>query len=420
MEQDTRIFVGHRHEWGKMVPFGLAVPDRRQHVYVIGQTGAGKSTLLHNLILQDIEVGRGVCLIDPHGDMAQEILSEIPPSRTGDVVYFDPAAKDPLAINLFRSASENWHLVASGIVSAFKKIWGDSWGPRLEYILYATVASLAQCDNTSLLGVSRMLNDDNYRRWVVKQVRDPMLRSFWEREFEGYEKRFRQEIVSPIQNKVGQIFLAPALRNVLGQVGTKIKFRFIMDEQRIFIANLSKGLIGETHSSLLGSILVTAFELAALSRADSPPEERKDFYLYADEFPLYATDSFASILSEARKFKLCITIAHQYLGQLSEHVRGAVFGNVGTFLSFRVSEHDATILDRHYGGGFPPSRFSGLENFELCARLLQQEPFLAKSLPPLRTGRERREITIKHSRQKYCRKGSLVEEKIERWLQKRH
>jgi hypothetical protein len=420
MEQDDRIFIGHRHQWEADAPFDIDAASRRQHIYVIGQTGAGKSTLLRNLIIQDIEAGRGVGVIDPHGDLAADILEHIPPWRTGDVVNFDPSSPDPLAINLFRATTDNWHLVASGIVSAFKKIWGSSWGPRLEYVLYATLAALLQCDNTSLLGVSRMLSDERYRTWVVKQVHDPMVRSFWVNEFAGYERGFRQEVVSPIQNKVGQIFLAPALRNVLGQVGTKINFRFMMDHKRVFIANLSKGLIGETHSSLLGSLLVTGFELAALSRADSPADERTDFFLYADEFHHYATDSFASILSEARKYRLSLTLAHQYLGQLDERISEAVFGNVGTFLAFRVSEADASVLERQFGGSFSRGQFTDLENFELCARLLNQEPFRARGLPPIDTYRRRRKLVMRHSRRKYGTEKRIVEERIERWLKRRH
>lgn len=420
MEQDNLVYVGHRHEWGGETAFGLDAGDRRQHVYVIGQTGAGKSTLLRNLIMQDIEAGRGVALIDPHGDLASDILENIPPWRTDHVVYFDPASPDPLAINLFRATSDNWHLVASGIVSAFKKIWGNSWGARMEYILYATLAALLQCDNTSLLGVSRMLYDDKYRAWVVKQIKDPMVRSFWVNEFANYDRSFRQEAISPIQNKVGQLFLSPALRNVLGQVGTKINFRFMMDNKRIFIANLSKGLIGEAHSSLLGSLLITGFELAALSRADCPPDKREDFFLYADEFHHYATDSFASILSEARKYGLSLTLAHQYLGQLTEQISTAVFGNVGTFLAFRVSEADATVLERQFGNSFTSSHFTGLENYRLCARLLSQEPFLASSLPPLETNRKRRKTVLRHSRRKYCTRRRIVEDRIDRWLKKRH
>lgn len=380
--QEDTVFFGQRHEWGGDVPFGLGLEDRRQHVYVIGQTGTGKSTLLRNLILQDIEAGRGVGLVDPHGDLAHEILDHIPAWRTDDVVYFDPAAQDPLAINLFRASSENWHQATSGIVSAFKKIWEDSWGPRLEYVLYASLAALIQCDNTSLLGVSRMLYDRRYRAWVIKQIKDPMVRSFWIHEFENYNPKFVQEIISPIQNKVGQLFFAPALRNVLGQVGTKINFRFMMDRRRIFIANLSKGIMGEAHSSLLGSLLITGFELAALSRANVSPDEREDFFLYADEFHHCATDSFASILSEARKYHLSLTIAHQYVGQLGEDIAKAIFGNVGSLIAFRVGEADASVLERQFGGGYARSQFTGLENFELCARLLNREPFLGRSLQP--------------------------------------
>lgn len=417
---EDSVFLGLQHGWGSENPFGIPLRDRMQHVYVVGQTGTGKSTLLRNLILQDIEAGRGVGLIDPHGDLAQEVLDHIPSWRTDDVVYFDPSARDPLALNLFRATGQNWHLVASGIISAFRKIWGDSWGPRLEYILFATLAALLQCDNTSLLGVSRMLYDERYRRWVVRQVKDPAILSFWVNEFERYDSRFLQEVISPIQNKVGQLFLAPPLRHVLGQVGSKINFRFMMDRRRIFIANLSKGGIGESHSSLLGALLVASFEIAAVSRADRPPEQRQPFFLYVDEFHNCATDSFAGILSESRKYGLSLTLAHQYLGQLGEELTAAVFGNVGSLISFRVGEADASILERQFGGGYTRSHFTGLENFELCVRLLNREPFLGKSLAPLVTSRRRRRIVRRRSREKYCTRRELVEERIERWLRRRH
>ena len=412
--------MGFRHEWGGDIPFGLEQADRRQHAYIIGQTGTGKSTLVRNMILQDIEAGRGIGLIDPHGDLALEILDHIPGHRTDHVVYFDPSDRDPLAINLFRAMSDNSQLVCAGIVSAFKKIWGDSWGPRLEYVFTATLSALLECNNTSLLGVSRMLHDARYRAWVVRQVKDPGVRSFWEREFGEYDRSFRQEVVGPIQNKVGQIFLAPALRNVLGQVGTKVNFRFMMDRKRIFIANLSKGRIGEMPSSLIGSLLVTGFELSALSRADTPPGNREDFLLYVDEFQNCATDSFASILSEARKYGLSLTLAHQYLGQVSDRIREAVFGNVGNLIAFRVSEADAAVLERQFGGSLRASHYTGLENFEFCARLLNREPFLGKSLEPLSTQRRRRDVVMRRSRQRYCRRGSVVEKRIERWLNRRH
>lgn len=414
------IYLGTKDEWGGENPFGIDAHERRQHVYLLGQTGTGKSTLLRNMIIQDIEAGRGVGLIDPHGDLAEEVLDYIPPWRTDDVVYFDPTDRSPVGINLFRAISDNWHLVASGIVSAFKRIWGNSWGPRLEYVLYATVAALLQCENTSLLGVSRMLHDTRYRTWVVRQVRDPMIRSFWVNEFERYDQRFLQEVISPVQNKVGQLFLAPPLRHALGQIATKINFRFMMDKRRIFVANLSKGLLGDAQSSLLGALLVSAFEIAAKTRADCPQEKREDFFLYVDEFQLCATDSFASILSESRKYRLCLTLAHQYLGQLDESLEKAIFGNVGSFITFRVGESDAFTLEKQFGGSYTRSQFTGLENFEICARLLNREPFLGRSLVPPETSRKRREIIKRRSREKYGTKRKLVENRIEKWLRHRH
>lgn len=418
--EEDHLYVGFRQGWGGDAAFALTPAERRQHVHVIGQTGTGKSTLLRNLILQDIDAGRGVGLIDPHGDLASDVLEHIPARRINDVAYFDPSARHPLALNLFRAAGSDWHLVASGIVSAFKKIWGASWGPRLEYVLYASLAALLQCENASLLGVSRMLHDEKYRAWVVKQVKDPMIRSFWLNEFENYERGFRQEVVGPIQNKVGQLFLAPALRNVLGQIGTRLNIRALMDRQKVFVANLSKGKIGETHSSLLGSLLVTGFEIAALSRANCPQEARTPFYLYVDEFQNCATESFAGILSEARKYGLSLTLAHQYLGQLDERIHDAVFGNVGTLLSFRAGETDAARLARQFGGSLASAHFTSLGNYEMCARLIGREPFFAKSLPPLNTPSRRRKIIIRQSRQKYSRRRKKVEEKIERWLKRRH
>jgi len=421
MEHENQtVFLGQRHLWGGDGPFGLPLPDRRQHTYVIGQTGTGKSTLLKNLILQDIEAGRGVAVIDPHGDLAHDIIDHIPRRRTDDVVYFDPLAPDPVALNMFRATSDNWPLVAAGIVSVFKKIWGDSWGPRLEYVLYATVAALLQSENTSLLGVSRMLHDERYRAWVVRQVKDPMVLSFWNNEFSRYDRGFRAEVVSPIQNKVGQLFLAPVLRNVLGQVKTKINFRAMMDSRKIFVANVSKGLLGETHASLLGALLVTGFELAALSRADIPAGNRRDFFLYVDEFHLCATDSFGSMLSESRKYGLSLTIAHQYLAQLREGLKEAVFGNVGSLISFRASESDANVLERQFGGGYTRSQFTGLANYEVCARLLNREPFHGVSALPSPAVRGRRDAVCNRSREQYCTKREVVERRIQKWLDRRH
>jgi hypothetical protein len=357
---NDNINIGIREEWGGDRPFGLSRVDRRQHLYAIGKTGTGKSTLLRNLILHDIEAGEGVAVIDPHGDLAEELLDFIPPWRTDHVVYFDPT--DPewsVGLNLVGHVPPaGRHLVTSGIVGAFKSIWRDSWGPRLEYFLSACIAALLDCENVSLLGVQRMLVDERYRDWVVKQVKDPSVRSFWRDEFTSYDNRFLSEVLSPVRNKVGQLLMAPPLRHILGQVRSTFDTRFVMDQGRILIANLSKGRLGADKANLLGALLVTQFELAAMARADTPEANRRDFYLYIDEFHNFSTDSFASILSEARKYRLCLTLAHQYVDQLEEPIRHAVFGNVGSLLSFRVGEADAEMLARQ----FAPWRPSGILN----------------------------------------------------------
>lgn len=416
------IELGTRNIWGGTAAFGLRRNDRRQHAYIIGKSGAGKSTLLKNIILQDLQAGAGIAVIDPHGDLALELLDHILPWRTDDVVYFDPAdVEHPIGLNLLASVSPDArHLVVSGIIGAFKSVWGDSWGPRLEYILSATLAALLECDNVSLLGVQRMLVDARYRDWVVKQVKDPAVRHFWRGEFEAWDQRFRAEAIAPIQNKVGQLLMAAPLRNILGQVKSKIDARFMMDHRRIFIANLSKGRLGADKANLLGAILVTQFQLAAMSRANVPVEERTDFALVIDEFHNFSTDSFASILAEIRKYGISMTLSHQYVAQLAEEVRDAVFGNVGTLISFRVGESDAAALAREFGGDFQPNHFTDLENFEVCVKLLdggvQRAPFLGKTHPPAGQGYGRGNNIRRRSREKYAVPRAVVEDKIRRWM----
>ena len=414
--------IGTRMIWGQEKSFGVQVEDRRRHVYIIGKTGTGKTTLLQNLIVQDIAAGRGVGVIDPHGDLAQNLLDLIPRWRTEDVVYFDPADQEyPIAFNPLDSMPpEQKHLVASGIVGAFKNVWRDSWGARTEYILYAAVAALLDCENASLLGVQRMLSDARYRAWVVRQVKDPLVRSFWVHEFGEYDSRFMHEAVAPIQNKVGQLVMSALLRNILGQVKSRINARFMMDEERIFIADLSKGRIGEDKSNLLGSLLVSHFQLAAMSRANVPEAERKDFFLAIDEFQNFATDSFASILSEARKYRLCLTLSHQYVRQLKDDIRDAVFGNVGSIVTFRVGQADASVLEREFDNTYSATHFTELGNHEVCAKLSakgeQSEPFLGKTFGPLGAQFWRRKSMIRRSREKYSIRRELIEGKINRWL----
>lgn len=420
MFDDNEIIMGKREKWGQMHPFGISPDDLRQHLYVIGKSGSGKTTLLRNLILQLIEAGEGVGLIDPHGDLASDILNHIPKHRIEDVVYLDPADEDfPIGLNVLRTSGPQ-HLVVSGIVGAVKSIWADSWGPRLEYILYAALAALIECDNVSLLGVQRMLSDSRYRYWVVKQVRDPMVRWFWFQEFENYDKRLLSEAVSPVQNKIGQLLMAPQLRNILGQVNRAIDARFMMDRGRIFIANLAKGRLGEDKSNLLGALLVSEFHLAAMGRADIPEGDRRDFRLFVDEFQSFATDSFASILSEARKYRLSLTLSHQYTDQLPEDVRSAVFGNVGSLVSFRVGQSDAEILEREFGREFLASQFTQLGNHHVLARILSQgaqvEPFLGKTLEPGGKMWGKRETIIRRSRERFASNREEVEDRIRRWL----
>lgn len=418
MTDEHISYVGERTLWGQRAPFGLSQADRRNHVYVIGKTGVGKTTVLRNIIAQDIDAGFGVGVIDPHGDLAEELLDVIPPWRTEHVVYFNPAESEyPIGLNVLHTfPKEQRHLVASGIVGALKGIWQDSWGPRLEYILYATVASLAECENTTLLGVGRMLTDKRYRQWVVRQGEDPMVRAFWLKEFGQYDA----EALTPILNKVGQLFMTPHIRNVLGQVTSKIDMRFMMDNKRIFIANLSKGRLGEDKSHLLGALLVHQFQLAAMSRADTPLSGRTDFNLVVDEFQNFASESFVGILSEARKYRLCLTLSHQFMSQVPEKMRNAVLGNVGAIFAFRVSSTDAEILHREFGAAFSLNHFTELGNHELLVKHLSKgnytEPFRGKTWPPLEVHYGRRETIKQRSREKYGTKRREIEGKIRRWM----
>src|SRR5437667_2454691 len=292
---DDYIIIGERQDWGEPQPFGISAVDQRQHIYVIGKTGSGKTTLLRNLIIQHIAVGHGVGLIDPHGDLAEELLNHIPSKRADHLVYFKPGDIEfPVGLNLLSNvAPDDRHLVASGIVTAFKSIWRDSWGPRSEYILYNAISALLDCRNATLLGVNRLLIDEEYRAKVIHQIKDPFIRSFWTDEYANYDPRFQREAIAPIQNKVGQFLLNPVVRNILGQVRSKVSIPFIMDNQRLFIANLSKGSLGHEKANLLGSLLSTQFHLGAMARANRPERERQDFYLFIDEFQNFSTDAFA-------------------------------------------------------------------------------------------------------------------------------
>lgn len=405
--------------------FGIKRDDRRRHVYVIGKSGSGKSALLENMIMQDIINGNGCCVMDPHGDLAEAIVKCIPPERQNDVIYFNPSDTEfPIAFNILEGtgSDSSKNLITSGLIGIFKKIWADSWGPRLEYVLRNTILSLMYADGSTLLGINRMLVDKKYRNSVLEKVNDPIIKAFWTQEYENYPAKELPTIISPIQNKVGQFLSNPIVRNILGQAHNTIDLREIMDKKKIFLVNLSKGRIGEDNSSLIGSMLVTKLYLAAMSRVDIPEHERNDFYLYVDEFQNFATDSFADILSEARKYRLALTIAHQYVLQLPEKVADAIFGNGGTLITFRLGPQDAEIFEKEFGPDFVLEDLVNIPKYNVVLKLLidgvASKPFSAATLPPMTKNSEyedRSKIIIEESRRKYSRTKDDVEVQIKEW-----
>jgi len=410
----------YRNEFKK---FGIKTDDRRRHMYLIGKTGMGKSTILENMIVDDIRAGYGVAVVDPHGDLAEKIVEYIPNDRIKDVIYFNPSDINfPIAFNVVEQVESHLrHLVASGLIGVFQKLWADSWGPRLEYILRNAILAILDFPGSTLMGVVRMLSDKSYRKKVVANIKDPVVKAFWEKEFSGYADKFASEAVSPIQNKVGQFLSNSLMRNIIGQVKSSIDIRDIMDSGKILIMNLSKGRIGEDNSALLGAMMITKIQLAAMSRVDVPEKERRDFYLYIDEFQNFSTDSFANILSEARKYRLNLILAHQYIEQLSEKVKPAVFGNVGTMVVFRVGAADAEELEKEFLPTFTEEDLVNLPKYEMYLKLMidgiASAPFSAKGLPPL-SPEERTNNTdkvIEYSREKYASEKEMVEEKIMRW-----
>lgn len=413
--------VGQTNFRGQHRPFGIYPDDRRRHVYLIGKTGVGKTTMLANMAVQDIKNGHGLALVDPHGDVAEGLLNSIPPERVNDVIYFDPADTDhPVAFNVLEAIDPEYkYLVASGLVSSLKKMWADSWGPRLEYILRNTILALLDYPGSTMLGITRMLADKAYRKKVVDAITDPVVKGFWVDEFANYNERFRSEAVSPIQNKVGQFLSSSIIRNIVAQPKSTIDMKEIMDEGKILIVNVSKGRIGEDNSALLGAMIITKIQLAAMDRAKIPEEERRDFYLYVDEFQNFATESFATILSEARKYRLNLIIAHQYITQMEEPVRDAVFGNVGTLIAFRVGAFDADYLEKEFMPEFTQTDLVNLDKFNAYVKLMingvTSSPFSMETIPPVNESYDSYDKVIRVSRERYGRSKELVEEKIARW-----
>lgn len=401
--------------------FGIKTDDRRRHMYVIGKTGMGKTTFLEQMVLSDIKAGHGLAYIDPHGDTAEKLLDFIPPHRINDVVYFNPADMEfPVGFNILEIQDENQkHLVAAGLMGVFKKIWPDVWSSRMEYILLNTIMALLDYPGSTLLGINRLLSDEEYRLKVISLIQDPVVKTFWVKEFAAFSEKYRTEAVAPLQNKVGQFLSATIIRNIVAQVKSTIDVREIMDSRKIFIVNLSKGRIGEENSRLLGAMIITRIQLAAMERVDMPERDRQDFYLYVDEFQNFATESFANILSEARKYRLNLVVAHQYIEQLDEKVRAAIFGNVGTLVSMRVGAADATFMEAEFTPRFTPEDLVNLKKYEIYLKLMidgaSSEPFSATTLPPIDQRTESTDKVIKVSRERYATPRKTIEEKVIKW-----
>lgn len=417
---DITLFATTNYR-GVKRPFGIKTDDRRRHMYVVGKTGMGKSTLLENMIIQDIRAGRGLAVVDPHGDLVEKVLRYVPSYRVNDIVYLNPADVNyPIAFNILEAIDPaQRHLVASGLIAIFKKLWVDSWGPRLEYILRNTILALIEYPGATLLGVTRMYVDKKYREKVVEHISDPIIKAFWQTEFTAYANQFRTEAVSPIQNKIGQYLSSSIIRNIVGQPKSTIDMREIMDSGKILLLNLAKGRIGEDNSALLGAMMITKLQVAAMSRIDIEEKTRRDFFLYVDEFQNFATESFANILSEARKYRLDLIIAHQYIEQLDEAVRAAVFGNVGTIICFRVGAADAEFLAKEFFPTFTETDLVNLTKYDVYLKLMidgvASEPFSATGMPPVPTPDNLEDIVIKVSRERYAKQREVVEEKIARW-----
>jgi len=423
MENPERVtYFAATDARGKYIPFGIKSKDRDRHMYVIGKTGMGKSTLLENMAIQDIRNGEGFAFIDPHGGTVERLLDYIPPERIKDVVYFAPFDMEhPIAFNVMEDVGyDKRHLVVSGLMATFKKIWEDAWSARMEYILTNTLLALLEYPDATLLGVNRMYTDKTYRQKVIDNVKDPVVKDFWTKEFANYGDRYTQEATPAIQNKIGQFTGNPLIRNIIGQPKSTFDIRKMMDEKKILIINLSKGLVGETNMRLLGSMLTTRIFLAAMSRADLSADnlaKLPHFYFYVDEFQNFANQTFAEVLSESRKYKLNLLIAHQYIEQMEEEVRDAVFGNVGTTVVFRVGPFDAEVLETIFMPKFTKEDVVALDKRQVYLSLMidgvGSAPFSAVTIPPIEAPpASHREEVIESSRTQFTAARAGIEHAI--------
>jgi energy-coupling factor transporter ATP-binding protein EcfA2 len=416
-------YIGNVDYRNKMIRFGIKAKDRTKHLYVIGKSGMGKSTLLENMAIQDIQNGEGIAFMDPHGGTAEKLLDFVPEHRKKDVIYFAPFDTEyPVALNVLEKVDiSKRHLVANGLMAAFKKVFGeDKFSDRMQYILNNIILTLLENDDETLIGINRILSDKEYRRKMVENVKDPSIKSFWLEEYAKAGEKYQQEAAPAIQNKIGQFTSNPLIRNIIGQKKTSFDIRDVMDNKKILIMNLSKGKMGEGNANLIGSLLITKIYLAAMSRADVDPYKLNDlppFYFYVDEFQNFANDSFANILSEARKYQLALTVAHQYVDQMTDEVKSAIFGNVGTMITFRVGATDAEVFEKEFAPFFTADDIVNLSAFQMYLRLMidsvGSKPFSAIGLPPI----EKPDISyseeiVELSRHTFGKAKDLVENEI--------
>jgi energy-coupling factor transporter ATP-binding protein EcfA2 len=395
--------------------FGIKAKDRLGHIYVIGKTGSGKSTLLQTMAITDIQNGNGLAVIDPHGDVAQNLLNYVPKERITDVIYFNPGDTDfPIEFNpLHNIEPTQYHLVTAGLISTFKKIWSESWGPRMEYILRYSLLTLLHYPDATLLDIQKLLTDYLFRSNVLAYINDQNILSFWYNEYDKYTPQLRAEAIAPVLNKMGLFAASLPLRNSIGQKTNAFNISQVMDEGKILICNLSKGAIGEDASLLFGSMLVNAIQLAALQRSKQEEQHRKPFYMFVDEMHSFVSLSFADILSEARKYGLGLFLAHQYIEQLHEKIRSAVFGNVGTMISFRIGAEDAKYLSKEFHPVFSEEDFVNLPKYSMYIKLMidgaTSKPFSAKTIALKQATQSYKQEVLIASRKKYATTISQIE-----------
>lgn len=397
--------------------FGIKDVDRPRHIWTVGKTGTGKSTMLANMVIDDMKKGRGVGIIDPHGDTVDDLMDYIPSSRINQTVYFNPADRDfPINMNPLEVTNrEEAELVVSGLMSIFTKVWSNVWSARMEYILRNSFMTLSEIPDTTLADVLKLLSNQSYRNKIVNRVKDPALVHFWKEEFDKMPDRLQKEAIAPIQNKVGQFVTSPLIRRIIGKPKSSVQLDEVMDTGKIFLANLSQGRLGEDNSALLGAMIITKFQVAAMRRVDRAKESRRPFYLFVDEFQNFATDSFIKILSEARKYGLALTLANQYMAQVPPDVQKAILGNAGTLISFGVGAEDASILNKEFGEVFSEKDLVNLQNYQIALKLMidghTSRPFLAHTLPLPASSNKNRPKVIKVSRERYAKKAKETSDK---------